>query len=258
MNDRKELAWRKRRILYNDDADEISRFDAPWTEQKFLESVIGVVENSQVDTLIWDIGEAGHSHFNTDAPGWAPFGDEIERFEWSRNWRIKETLRALFDAGVDPPASLLGAARAKGMEFFATIRVNDTHDSFLPNYHCQWKRNNPDKLIGRKPEPYVFDRAGASWSGLDFAHPQCREFLFNFISDVCHRYDLDGLDLDFFRHPCTFKPGEEAKHVHVMNDYLRSIRSMIDQVGDARSRPLLLATRVADSPELSLRVRPKT
>ena len=73
------------------------------------------------------------------------------------------------------------------------------------------------------------------------------------IEDICRRYDIDGLELDFWRHPPFFKSyAVSGKPVSTeernqMTGLLLRIRTMTEQAGLDRGRPLLVAVRVPDS-----------
>ena len=80
--------------------------------------------------------------------------------------------------------------------------------------------------------------------------------VFHVIEENCTRYDIDGIDLDFYRHPHFFRPqmvGDPVTQAHcdVMTGFLRCIRAMTENVGRRRGRPLLVIVRVFDSVDYS-------
>lgn len=40
------------------------------------------------------------------------------------------------------------------MELFASMRMNDCHDSFLPPLVTLWKKNHPELLVDRRGIPH--------------------------------------------------------------------------------------------------------
>jgi hypothetical protein len=77
---------------------------------------------------------------------------------------------------------------------------------------------------------------------------------FRYCEEVCQNYDVDGLELDFFRHALFFKcsgAGEPCGETELsqMTGLLRRIRNMAEELGRKRGRPILLAIRVPDSIE---------
>jgi hypothetical protein len=78
--------------------------------------------------------------------------------------------------------------------------------------------------------------------------------VFRFLEEACRTYDIDGLSLDFFRHPVFFASaarGEAATDAErgAMTDLMKRVRTMADEVGAARGKPILLFARVPDSVE---------
>ena len=65
---------------------------------------------------------------------------------------------------------------------------------------------------------------------------------------------MDGIALDWLRHPFFFRPAEERRNLLVMNDFVRHIRRRLEYHGKKRGRPILLAVRVPDTPERALAI----
>ena len=42
-------------------------------------------------------------------------------------------------------------------------------------------------------------------SQVDYGEPDVRNLAFRFLEEVCRRFEIDGLEMDFFRHACFFK-----------------------------------------------------
>jgi hypothetical protein len=155
------------------------------------------------------------------------------------------------------------AAREADMEIFASIRMNDVHDSRFGsaselNYPLKQKR--PDLLLGapealeRGRGAYPSDAVMAwFWPGLDWSKPEVRQHFLDFIAFYCPQFDFDGLELDYFRHPLFFKLGEEQENLDTMTQFVREVRRTLDKIGQDRGRPYLLAARVLDTPAFSRR-----
>jgi len=147
-------------------------------------------------------------------------------------------------------------ARKHRIELFWSLRMNDTHDGARADYGPvmfranKLKQQHPEWLIGSKDQP---PKHGA-WSAVDYAVPQVRELAFRFCEEVCRNYDVDGIELDFFRHAFFFKcsgrgePCGEAE-LNQLTGLVRRIRAMTEELGRRRNRPCLLAVRVPDSVE---------
>ena len=165
-------------------------------------------------------------------------------------------LKALLDAGHCPLRIVTDFAHQNGMEAFASIRMNDVHDSFLKHHLATWKKEHPEMLVdttGSLPTMQLYVTA------LDFAHQTVRDRRMAIIEELCERYDVDGIELDYIRHPVLFSrtmrglPVTEQE-VLTMTSFTRQVRRQLDEAAARRGRPLLLAVRVPDSFELARNV----
>ena len=97
------------------------------------------------------------------------------------------------------------------------------------------------------------------WSALDYARSEVRDQRIAVIRDICTRYDVDGMELDFWRWPILFKRSldyqpVEQKEIQMMNDFLRCVRQEMSTIELQRKQPLLLAVRVFDTIEICLKM----
>ena len=86
--------------------------------------------------------------------------------------------------------------------------------------------------------------------------PEVRDLVVAYIKEVCENYDVDGVEMDFFRHlnyfrtPASGKPATRLE-LDRMTETLRRIRTMTEERGVERGRPILISVRVPDSVGLS-------
>ena len=168
-------------------------------------------------------------------------------------------MRALAEVGYDTLGLATDFCHQNDIECFFSLRMNDIHDSFTDWLLCAWKREHPEYMFGKpedwsKSAPRDFHRY---WSALDFEVPEVRDYIFRILEDVCQRYDVDGIELDWMRHPKFFRPTTDEEpatpeQVEMMNDLVRRIRVMTERVGQRRGRPLLVSCRIALSVGCSL------
>jgi hypothetical protein len=130
--------------------------------------------------------------------------------------------------------------------------MNDTHDAWGSWYgeHLfpQLKKDHPEWLVASKDERAKH----GGWSAMDFNYEEVRDLAVEFIEEVCKNYDVDGIEMDFFRHPLYFKNpawGKDAtkKELDKMTDMVKKVRQMTERVGLERGRPILVGVRVPDS-----------
>ena len=250
---RQEVLNKRRRIIFNDDSYETSRPDAN-TPEGFLRRRLQPLVGTPVDTISFSVLGGWGDAPVYDSKVQPVYGDAHggPPNEWSQY--TARNIKALIDSGRDALQIVIDFAHANEMELFASIRMNDSHDSFLPPLVTLWKKDHPELLVDRGDVPADKDAhpKGLYVIAQDFAHQDVRDRKFEIIEEVCQRYDIDGIDLNFIRHPVFFSRtmrGEPVRddEIEVMTNFLRRIRKMTDQHGTRRDKPILVATIVPDN-----------
>lgn len=154
--------------------------------------------------------------------------------------------------GTDPLEVTNKFAHENGFEFFWSNRINDTHDyGHRPdNPYERWsklKTKHPEFLFGTPGERLPHGR----WSSVDFSHKEIRDLCVQYYTEVCENYDVDGIELDFFRHLYLFgnvARGEyaTAEQLEMFTSMVAQIREMTEKVGMKKGKPILVLVRVPD------------
>jgi hypothetical protein len=158
---------------------------------------------------------------------------------------FSDNLRALLKDTLDPAGMIVDRARLRGMEAFLTVRMNELHDVDKPGSPLLgdfWK-SHPEYRVGG------YDGWGAF--ALNYAEPAVREYYFALLRELCDRYPIDGLELDFMRFPYYF-PRDSAKmesFAPLMTQFVERVRNMTVETGRRRGIPIALAARVPSSLE---------
>jgi hypothetical protein len=241
----RQAAWRKRRIIMNNDGGDCllpTKPVEPRTVENFLAQRTSPLVGSQVDTLFYCDGvfnRYSHHSRETELLKGGDFGAE--------NWAHE-----LFQiAGRDALQIIADFGHAQGWEVFWSMRMNDTHDSDDGSLLGEWKKSHPGLLMGVKGNTLRY--GGNRWSGVNYDQDEVREKVYRIIMDVATRYDVDGIELDFFRHPLYFREmmlGEPVTQAQCdkMTGLLARVRQGTQEVARRRGRPFLIAVRVMDSP----------
>jgi hypothetical protein len=171
-------------------------------------------------------------------------------------------LHGLAEEGHDPLGIMLNRSIQRGLETFITWRPNEVHNVHEPDSWLlsQFWTEHPEWHIGTPGDPLPdlhteilgpVSPIVAEWlpGGLDFAVPEVRNQTLRQITEVCDRYPIDGIDLDFQRFPIYFQFGEERQNTHIMTEFVRKIRSIANAAGEKRGRPLKLSARIMAKPE---------
>lgn len=261
---RQELAGRKRRIILNNDANEpymrsfIMRYPTPSREDFLQERTTGLA-GSQVDAISYCTTAGGVGLFS--------HGTKVGSLRHLDNDGGRTLVRDYVEAGLDPLKVMAEFAHANKMEVFWSLRMNDTHDGAVRDSYGplmfdenKFKREHPEYLLGIRPtnkERHLWSEN--VWSAYNYAIPEVREFVLRVIEEVCQNYDVDGVELDFFRHLAFFKStvnGQKAtgEEIGAMSDLIRRVRRLTEEEGMKRGRPFLMMVKVPDSVEYALAV----
>lgn len=246
---RQKARDRRRRVLFNNDGGEpVVQMKTP-TAEDFLSRRTVQLAGKSVDGIFYCTRSSGFGVFTHFTRIGQVFTSTEGRYAGNQ-------MSALLKAGLDPLQMQIKFAHKHDMELFWSMRMNDTHDGSTAEYGPIMFRNN--KLKNEHPEYLLgsIDKRPkhGAWSAVNYALPEIRELAFRYIEEVCQNYDIDGVELDFFRHPVYFKTtsrGEPATQAELddMTDLVRRVRVMADEVAARRGKPILIAMKAPDSVE---------
>ena len=242
---RRSAVRRFRRMIMNNDGNDIRNTppEIVKTPEYFLSRRTSPLVGSHVDSIFYCTGVFNHYTHRSDETELLLGNDE-------QTWYARD----LIDQGADTLEIMTSFCHQHDIEIFWSMRMNDHHDSYTPYLLPQWKKDHPDLLMGRPDDkfPYVEGK----WSMVDYAHKEVRDKVFRIMEDVASRYDVDGIEYDFFRHPAYFKQqmlGEPVTQAQcdMMTELLARIRAMTDGIAARRGRPMLIAVRMPDAPDFA-------
>jgi hypothetical protein len=154
----------------------------------------------------------------------------------------------LLAQGTDHMEIVSNWCRENDIEFFWSMRMNDTHDAWGDRNISGFKKAFRDCLLGsREKKP-----AHGHWTALDYGREKVRDFVLRLIEETCTNYPLDGIELDFWRYPVLFRTVAEGSKAgdgerEVLTGLMRWIRKTADRIALQRGEAILIAVRVPDS-----------
>ena len=241
-------------IFHNDGRHyNLYRFDPPMSLHRLRQPVDEVL-GTGVDTLSFGLG-SGQTFWHDTTVG-IRWGERITKHTngvmW---WRAGENVRQALEAGIDPLKVVVDRAHEKGLAIIGSLKMNDpTSPEDEGKYWLgKLKWDHPQVMIGEEDpnEPKV-----ATCS--DYARAEVRRERLDVIEEICGRYELDGLEID----DCLkdshvrafFKPSQARANAPILTGLIRDIRALLDDIGKARGRRLMLASRVHPVEEGNLAV----
>jgi hypothetical protein len=250
---RSKLARQERRIIMNNDGCDVLYFpkEEKASVEGFLAKRTTPLAGTQVDAIAFCPTSSGFGYFTHDTK----VGTVLTRsgYEFGIQPNTRNIAGELIDLGTDCLEAVVEFGHQQRMEVFWSMRMNDTHDvAHRPEkpyfLFPPLKTEHPDWLVGDHLKRTPHGR----WSSVDYARPEIRDLAFRFIEEVCRGYDVDGVELDFFRHLCYFKSTASGgtasdEEREMMTGLIRRVRTMTEEAGLERGRPILVAVRVPDS-----------
>ena len=257
---------KNRPVICTDDAWILFAYDSPPTIEDLKEKVVGAYKDTSA-ALWWSIGD--HEVYNYETQVGEILGEGYEDLDDSSHpysfvhtsgpgslKNMAENTRYLIDNHVGPLTALIDLCREVDMEFFPRVRMNSHYhiDPAHPGYG-RFRREHPELLIGRPGEEIA--EGSIQWgirTGKNYAFPEVREYMAGIIFELFERFDVDGLELDFYRHPAFFRIEEAYQNRYLMTDLIRHVRDRMNEVGEQRGKHLDLAVRVAATIRDSMRI----
>ncbi|HSJ02251.1 MAG TPA: family 10 glycosylhydrolase, partial [Verrucomicrobium sp.] len=227
------------RLLYNSDTTHILSCTSAWrpTREPLRESMFV----SAVDEAL----DAGADAFLI-APGlgWVPWWPSqvlplAQHCEWfKQRFNLPKASTSFTNyvlQGGDFLKLTVDRCHEKGAACLASFRMNDVHhkeSADTPgNSHVasvpQFYTDHPVYRLGGQPRATQM-----SWGRYvhNWALPEVREFKFRVIEELCRNYDLDGIELDFYRAAAYFRFQEttRAQRSGIMAEFVTRVRRALD------------------------------
>ena len=244
-------AWQKLRqetlaqyhVIIDDDGCDMTEVpkDLPLTREAIYAQMLDAIKGTEVDTVSFCPFSVGHRlatrSLVTDV--------HTARAALDKNRNLTPELLAL---GTDTLQLAVEFCRKNNFKVWANFRVNDIHDSWYKQWMYGIKVAHPEQLNGTEDNPPTF----GSWTSFNFALPVVRNRARAICEELMSHYDVDGLEMDFYRFPVFFKSvawggSASEEECAAMTQMMRDIRADADRIGRARGRYMVVAARVPDS-----------
>jgi len=244
---RKRLAQRQRKIIFNNDGCDAVYYCDKATPEALLKCRTSDLIGTQVDTISYCTWCSGFGYFTHRTKLGDVFTETSVAGAPNKIGFSNNKVGAFLQQGTDPLEIMVDFCKRNDIEIWWSMRMNDTHDRYgawySPYLYPPLKKKHPDWVI-QPDNPRV--------TAVNYALPEVRDMALAFIREVCENYDVDGVDLDFYRHLLYFPCNAEGKDAGqeecaMMTDLMRRVRAMTEEVGLKRGRPILVSIRVPDS-----------
>ena len=243
-------------ILYNEDDSHRFRLDPEGTmKPKRLDRIVDALADSQVtvmliccngkkavyDSKAWEIYSEGFDPAKDDSQaffGNQPLGQRADTRQFVRNLQI------MLEAGVCPMQRMIDRCRNRGISPWVSVRMNDAHEATVlksPEHSRFWMEH---------PE-FHLPNHGTN-VGLNYGIKPVRDHYMALLREVCDRFDMDGLELDWNRFCPYFVDGEEVNQSKVLTKWMGEVRQVVRAAEKKWKHRIYLAARVPARPEVSM------
>lgn len=249
-------------IIINDDGFSSFYSGRYKTAENLRKQMLGF-RDTQVAVFEWCIAAGSRVNFPSKVS--ELIGTGVTEFPRRGDKLAADTLHQLARDGVDTLQVVTGACHEAGMRCYASLRMNG-------DYPASWMGEGLPRMLNstfwwQHPEFRVRGKKGEDQTKLSYAFPEVRAFKLGILREAAER-DIDGINLDFLRHPNFFGYEEpliaafKAKHGRdprelagddprwlqlrgdIMTGFLRDVRKLLDDAGQKKGRHLGLSARV--------------
>ena len=70
----------------------------------------------------------------------------------------------------------------------------------------------------------------------DYGRAETRRHILAVLAEMLDNYELDGLELDFMRHPIYFRRDQHTKNAPLITDLVRKVRAKVDLLAKKTGR----------------------
>ncbi len=246
-----------RPLLVNDDGWIISEAQPPLSARDLKEKMVDTYRGTPLGALLWCIGDREVYQYETrvgemsgageyeSLEGLTP-GGEHTPIDDRRQANCAANIRSLIDERGGPLTAMAELCREAGLDIFPSVRMNSHYDTDPDTPGGgRFRREHPEALIGKPGE--TLPEGSLEWgvrTGVDYTHPEVRRHMAGVICELFERFDVDGVELDFMRHPTFFPLESGYANRHLMTDLVRHVKGRMAAVGAGRGRRIDLAVRV--------------
>lgn len=253
-------ADRVRTFVYNSDGCDMLYYPekSPLTIEGFTKQRLTAALGTKISTISYCPLGSGFGYFTSLRVG-DPLTNTVPPSKGRYNGKYNATLPFWEKYRTDALEMALAFARTNGFERFMSIRMNDSHDGstnlkkgLIHPLFSPFRRKHPECLMGSRADGVFPTVCRYQWTCCNYAMPAVRDAMRRYVREFCENYDMEGLELDFCRHPCFFKSvawGEPVRteELEMMTDLLRDIRKTTLSYERKKGHPILLSARVPDS-----------
>lgn len=212
--------------------------------EKSVASMIDIYKNTGVKHILFNIfGQ----YSAVDSDVFTTYADKfMQKEENGIEVDYKDFYVGIYTAnkeyGIDPYDIWIKECKESGINPWISVRMNDCHHpdnevSFLrSNFFYEAKEKN--WMVGEK--------YGYFKNAFNYAVPEVRKKMLDYIEEQINRYDVYGIELDFMRDIFCFDyiDSDNSECVEIMNNFLREVKKITKSAEDKWGHKIKTAIRL--------------
>ena len=259
-----------KRLILNDDGHN-GFYNGKWKDAAALRKLPLTFKDTQVGIYQWCVTLGTKVNYPSKIAELCGEGVTPETLAAVRDGdrMLANLLQKLRADGVDTLQCVAEGCHAADMQCYASVRMNPVY----PLKANGWTGDSMARYFNSKfwwdhPEWRIRYRDGREHPALSFAFPEVRARILGIVREVLER-DVDGVDLDFLRHPPCFGfeapllQGYRERHhldesfipeetderwlryrAESVTQLVRDVRQAVDEAAKKKGRPLGLSARI--------------
>ncbi len=160
--------------------------------------------------------------------------EDCGEHEWWKNYILAHQM------GIEPFELAIKAIKNAGAKVFFSIRMNEFH------YMTRW-RTAGASLWYQRPDLRMAEDAP-----FDYENKEVRDYYLIYIKELCENYDIDGIELDYWRGQEFFKAPVTPEKTAIITEFNKEIRKEIDKISEKKGKRIIISARTHVHPEKAL------
>ena len=186
-----------------------------------------VVDSDTVDSMLYNVARDEKGFLIRDENG-----NVTKTVAPETSATLLAKYRRMIERGIDVMGMAVDETHRYGAEAWFSIRMNDHHYLDDSGFNSSFSYDTPKASGIDNGKNYM-----------DFTKPAVQAYYKEYVRELCERYDIDGIELDFLR-SCPIMSFATSKKREMINAFISELRSITNEVSAAKGKKIGLAARI--------------
>ena len=235
---------KRHEIMFQTDArhSSIYMYEPPMGIRQIVEPIDEVLDLG-IDTINYVVGDCAILLYDTKVG--EKWGDNVDLANHEVWHRTGLSLKMMLDQGIDPLKVVCDHAHERDLNLLAHLILNMNHTPPNRETNCRvsdFCTEHPEWQVGEEPD--YPEAEHDTPNRLSFARPEVRENRMDVIRELLFDYETDGIEMNFRESAPIIARREVEEHTDTLTEWLRQIKQLCVEAGEAQGRRKRLVARV--------------